>query len=599
MDFVSRQMMTKATGRSEIRKNAELLIVTTVYIDGVAQKLTVLIMPVFEHSELGEKNEIKGYVALMLPFQSVLNNAIKRAEKQKIDLDITGFSGSAYKAEVFLEENSEKVQFFHTIKHFGYELKFKYFPSDDFVLSHGTLSISWVFMLGLGVTGLLGFTLLSITGQTAQTKKIVDKKTQELYSKQQLLRTVLDSIQEGIVACDEKGSLTVFNHAAEKICGKDLFECGNESWEKDFIMKDLQGISLLENGENPLVKLLAIKKVRDFEFSLMSRNNPNKILKVNSTQISNESGQLEGFVASFQNITRQKQTLDELKKLSWAVEYSPASILITDRNGSIEYVNSKFVDMTGYSMSEVRGKNPSYLSSGKTDKQKYNELWQTIISGQEWQGEFLNKKKNGHYYWSKQLIAPIVDEQEKITHFVAIQQDVTEEKKIEKILSHQATHDALTGLLNRRECEKRLDRIIQTAKIQKSKHVFCFLDLDEFKIVNDSCGHKAGDYLLLEVCDLFKLKLRQRDSLIRLGGDEFGILMEHCSLDQAFLLAKTICQSLAEYEFIWEGQQFKIGVSIGLAEVNEYTRSYTEIVSQADDACYVAKKAGRGRVSVY
>jgi len=322
-------------------------------------------------------------------------------------------------------------------------------------------------------------------------------------------------------------------------------------------------------------------------------------LRVNSAQILNENNKIAGVVASFQNITRQKQVLDELKKMSWAVEYSPASVLISDSEGAIEYVNSKFVEMTGYSAKEIIGKTPSFLSAGKTDKRKYNNLWQTILSGNEWRGEFLNVRKNGEEYWSKQLIAPIANEQQQITHFVAIQEDITEEREIAKILSHQASHDELTGLLNRRECEKRLGRVIQSAREQQSKHVFCFLDLDKFKSVNDSCGHHAGDYLLQEVCDLFKSHLRQRDSLIRMGGDEFGIVMEHCSLDQAFSLANRVCQSIADYEFVWEGRLFKIGVSIGLVEINEKAPGYTEIVSQADEACYAAKKSGRGQVGVY
>lgn len=285
--------------------------------------------------------------------------------------------------------------------------------------------------------------------------------------------------------------------------------------------------------------------------------------------------------------------------MSWAVEYSPASILITDKDGCIEYVNSKFVESTGYSVKEITGKNPSFLSAGETDKRKYTQLWQTILSGNEWQGEFLNVNKNGELYWSRQLIAPILNDHQQITHFIAIQEDVTEARKTTERLSYQASHDELTGLLNRRECEKRLDRIIQSARIQQSKHVFAFLDLDEFKIINDSCGHAAGDYLLQEVCELFKKQLRQRDALTRMGGDEFGIIMEHCSLDQAFTVANKICKSVDDYEFVWEGQQFKIGVSIGLAEVDQYAPSYTQIISQADDACYTAKKHGRGRVSVY
>jgi diguanylate cyclase (GGDEF)-like protein len=144
-----------------------------------------------------------------------------------------------------------------------------------------------------------------------------------------------------------------------------------------------------------------------------------------------------------------------------------------------------------------------------------------------------------------------------------------------------------------------LGQVIISAGVQKSKNVFCFLDLDEFKIVNDTCGHIAGDHLLREVCKLFQRRLRQRDTLARLGGDEFGIIVEHCTLMQAEVLTKNICEDVANYPFIWEGQEFKIGVSIGLTLIDENSSDYTAVMKQADEACYVAKESGRGQVSIF
>ena len=135
--------------------------------------------------------------------------------------------------------------------------------------------------------------------------------------------------------------------------------------------------------------------------------------------------------------------------------------------------------------------------------------------------------------------------------------------------------------------------------MQHTKHVFCFLDLDEFKVVNDNCGHLAGDHLLREVCELFNSQLRQRDTLARLGGDEFGIIMEHCSVKQAEVLAEKMCKLIKGYEFIWEDSTFTIGVSIGLARIDINSSSFTEVIRQADEACYAAKKAGRGQVRAY
>jgi len=356
---------------------------------------------------------------------------------------------------------------------------------------------------------------------------------------------------------------------------------------------------LLQEGENPLIKLLNSQKVNDFEFSLLAADKSMKILKANNAQVVNEQRQVIGAVVSFQDITIQKQYINELKKLSWAVEYSPASILMTDKLGNIEYVNHKFIELTEYTLEEVKGKNPRILSSGKTPAQEYKSLWDTVLAGKEWSGEFYNQKKSGEFYWSRQIISPIKNERQEVIHFVAIQEDITAEKQAAEVLSYQASHDELTGLLNRRECEKRLGQIIISAHMQYSKHVFCFLDLDEFKVVNDSCGHLAGDDLLREVCELFNSQLRQRDTLARLGGDEFGIIMEHCSLAQAEIVAEKICKLIKDYEFIWEDSQFTIGVSIGLTAIDFNSSSFTEVIGQADDACYSAKKAGRGQVRAY
>ena len=418
-------------------------------------------------------------------------------------------------------------------------------------------------------------------------------------AERQFLQTVLDSVQEGIVACDEKGVLTVFNHAAEKIYGKRLSEVVPERWFEQIEIQGLDGETLLQKGENPLVKLLNSQQVNDFEFSLLAADKLLKVLRANNAQVVNEQRQVIGAVVSFQDITIQKQYINDLKKLSWAVEYSPASILMTDKAGIIEYVNQKFIELTGYTLEDVKGKSPRILSSDITPLQQYKSFWDAILEGKEWRGELYNQKKNGEFYWSRELISPIRNDQQQVTHFVAIQEDITEEKQASEVLSHQASHDELTGLLNRRECEKRLGQIILSAHMQHSNHVFCFLDLDKFKIVNDSCGHLAGDNLLREVCELFKSQLRQRDTLARLGGDEFGIIMEHCSLEQAEVLAEKICKLIETYKFIWEDSQFTIGVSIGLAGIDGNSSSFTEVIGQADKACYAAKKAGRGRVRAY
>ena len=169
-----------------------------------------------------------------------------------------------------------------------------------------------------------------------------------------------------------------------------------------------------------------------------------------------------------------------------------------------------------------------------------------------------------------------------------------------KELIHHAGHDALTGLVNRREFVKRLERAVATSKSPATQHVLCFIDLDQFKIVNDSVGHAAGDELLRQVASLFLEKVRDRDTLARLGGDEFGLLLDNCPLEKGLVIAETIVGELRDYRFVWQGQPFQIGVSLGLVPIaDKKIDSAAAILSQADQACYSAKAQGRNRVYVY
>lgn len=166
-------------------------------------------------------------------------------------------------------------------------------------------------------------------------------------------------------------------------------------------------------------------------------------------------------------------------------------------------------------------------------------------------------------------------------------------------LSHQASHDALTGLVNRREFEKRLERALRQARKLGRQHAMCYLDLDQFKIVNDTCGHVAGDELLRQLTFLLRKRLRERDTLARLGGDEFGLLLENCPVENALRVADDIRQMVGDFRFAWQDKAFNVGVSVGLVPINGHSESIAGILSAADAACYAAKDKGRNRVHVY
>ena len=166
-------------------------------------------------------------------------------------------------------------------------------------------------------------------------------------------------------------------------------------------------------------------------------------------------------------------------------------------------------------------------------------------------------------------------------------------------MSYQAAHDALTGLINRREFERRLDEAMGSAVAEEANHILFCMDLDRFKAVNDSCGHMAGDNMLREVATLIRDQVRDSDFVARLGGDEFGTLLVGCPIDKAQQIAADSCNAVAGYRFVWQDKIFNIGISIGLVEINGSSGSMQDLMSAADSACYVAKQRGRGQVHVY
>ncbi len=300
-----------------------------------------------------------------------------------------------------------------------------------------------------------------------------------------------------------------------------------------------------------------------------------------------------------QDISARKQNEIELKKLSRAVEQSPNLVIITDTEGNIEYVNPKIDEITGYTMAEVIGQNTRLFRSGETPDKDYKLLWDTINSGEDWHGVFHNKKKNGDLYWVQESIAAIRNDKQEISHFVAIQEDITEVKQVSEQLNYQSTHDPLTGLVNRREFEIRVQKTLQKAKLNHSHHVICYLDLDQFKVINDTCTHVAGDELLKQFAYMLRATFQHKDSIGRLGGDEFAVLLENCSVNQAEKTTQTLLEVVNNYQFSWDGKHFRIGVSAGIVELSQHSPDISSLLSRMDIACYAAKQAGRNCVHVY
>ena len=178
--------------------------------------------------------------------------------------------------------------------------------------------------------------------------------------------------------------------------------------------------------------------------------------------------------------------------------------------------------------------------------------------------EYRFQHKDGSYRWIHDSFQVITNEDGRPIEVVGSQTDITEAHKLTEKLSYQASHDNLTGLINRRVFEQRLHRALQSAQEDKTEHALCFLDLDQFKVINDTSGHIAGDELLRQVARILKGKVRKRDTLARLGGDEFGVLMEHCSLKEAARVTEALLEAVQRFRFVWGEDRFSLGVSIGV-----------------------------------
>ena len=190
--------------------------------------------------------------------------------------------------------------------------------------------------------------------------------------------------------------------------------------------------------------------------------------------------------------------------------------------------------------------------------------------------------------------SPIRNADREVVGAVVLLHDVTEMRGLARQMSYQATHDALTGLINRREFERRLEEAIESGQRGDGQHVLCYLDLDRFKLVNDTSGHIAGDSMLREVAKLLRDAVRDSDTVGRLGGDEFGTLLVGCPLEKARQIADDVCRAVNDHRFVWKDKIFNIGVSVGLVEISRESGTLEELLAAADTACYVAKKQGPG-----
>jgi diguanylate cyclase (GGDEF)-like protein/PAS domain S-box-containing protein len=278
----------------------------------------------------------------------------------------------------------------------------------------------------------------------------------------------------------------------------------------------------------------------------------------------------------------------QIRLLTVACESAANAILITRADGAIEWVNPAFTKLTGWTLDEVAGQNPRVLRSGNHSAAFYRQMWETLRGGNVWQGEMYNRRKNGEIYEEEMTITPVRGENGAIAHFVAVKQDITERKRQEEQIRHLSMHDTLTNLPNRRAFDGMLERVMWRARTGTTAAIVV-IDVDDFKLVNESVGHPAGDQLLSDLARALENVLRPGDFMARLGGDEFVILLQNVSVDVSMHIAERLRHA---------AETLNVSISVGLASIDG-TAEAKLLLSRADSALYAAKERGKNRVIAY
>jgi diguanylate cyclase (GGDEF)-like protein/PAS domain S-box-containing protein len=284
------------------------------------------------------------------------------------------------------------------------------------------------------------------------------------------------------------------------------------------------------------------------------------------------------------------------------------ALLTTDQAGRIDYANPAAATLLGVEARSLTGRTLDQVISlvDETDRKLLSDPVELALRGTSTYGlgrrAFLLSRQAGSERSVELTVTPLVSREnaaEEIIGAVVVLHDVTELRGITRQMSYQATHDALTGLVNRREFERRLSEALDDAHQGEVRHVLCFIDLDHFKEVNDTSGHQAGDALLREAAKIMRGAVRDSDTVARIGGDEFALLLPGCPLEKGRQIADDLARAVREHRFVWKDRIHTIGASIGLVEISRDSGTLEEVIAAADSACYVAKKRGDGHVAVY
>ncbi|MDP2695092.1 MAG: EAL domain-containing protein [Gallionella sp.] len=428
----------------------------------------------------------------------------------------------------------------------------------------------------------------------------VKKRTIELELAQQLTESLLRRNQalmttsmDGIHVMDMQGNILAANDAFCRMLG--------------YTQKEVSGLNVADwDAQWPIDELR--EKFRELVgksamFEALYRRKDGTLINV---EISASGVELEGqsfIYASSRDITGRKQAEEALRVAAAAFETHEA-ILITDASANIIRVNQAFQEITGYSSAEVLGKNPRMMNSGRQDKAFYAEMWRQLIHTGTWSGEIWDKRKNGQIYPKWMTVTAVKNEHQETVQYVAIFSDITARKRVEEEIRNLAFYDALTQLPNRRLFIDRFHAALPVSTRHNNYGAVLFIDMDRFKVINDTFGHDYGDLLLVEVAARIKSCVREMDTVARFGGDEFVVLIEEIGDDRdeashkAGLVGEKIRETLARPYWLKEHEHHS-SPSIGISLYRGNEETVDTLLKHADLAMYQAKSSGRNAVRFF
>ena len=412
-----------------------------------------------------------------------------------------------------------------------------------------------------------------------------------------LIKTMSDTLYR----VDTMGRLIYASPSAEKLSGHSM---------QELIGMDIANIYMQPEKRNEFLQRLADGNglLDNYELQLRHKQGHSVWVLINVRYFYQTDGKLAGIEGIIRDITSRKQIEQALEyereKAQVTLKSIADGVITTDLHGRIDYMNPMASTITSWNHAAAKGLNIEDVYQPRTeyeDQEIINPVMECIRIGDSVMDANIRllPQQDHREFAIRDSASPIRSADGSIIGVVLIIHDVTHIRDMAQRLVYQASHDEQTGLLNRSAFENRVLHALDDSHQQGAQHVFCYMDLDQFKVVNDTCGHIAGDAMLNQISNIMQSFVRDGDTFARIGGDEFGLLLENCPLQRGTAIAEEIREAVASFRFVWQEKIFEIGVSIGIVTLEKNSGDLTEVFSKADSACFVAKDKGRNRLHIY